>query len=137
LGDYGVTDMSLSRITHKHVEQACERYNRAIGATAWNSRGRLQWADIRGDGRNRRGLYVVINDNGGVGTSHLRGITMRETIRNIDHAIRLDKLPDYAVIIRCIHDRGTDQISALAELKRRGLWLNAEQREQAGLPPSD
>ena len=39
----------------------------------------------------------------------------------------------FVVIIRCIHDRGPAQQAALAELKRRGLWLTAAQREQAGL----
>lgn len=39
----------------------------------------------------------------------------------------------FAVIIRCIHDRGELQQVALAELNRRGLWLSAEQKKQAGL----
>ena len=46
--------------------------------------------------------------------------------------MKLDKLPHYAVIIRCIHERGESQRMALAELNRRGLWLSAEQKIQAG-----
>lgn len=45
----------------------------------------------------------------------------------------LSKLPAFAVIIRAIHERGDAQQAALAELKARGLWLNADQRRQAGL----
>ncbi len=46
---------------------------------------------------------------------------------------RLDRLPHYAIIIRCIHERGEPQQAALKELYARGLWLSAEQRVQAGL----
>lgn len=43
------------------------------------------------------------------------------------------EIPSYAVIIRAIHERGAAQREALVELDRRGLWLDAAQREQAGL----
>lgn len=43
------------------------------------------------------------------------------------------EIPHYAVIIRCIHERGETQIEALAELRRRGLWLSEEQKITAGL----
>jgi hypothetical protein len=46
-------------------------------------------------------------------------------------AIRID--PAYCIIIRSIHCRGERQRLALAELDRRGLWLSAEQKLQAGL----
>ncbi len=123
----------MNRVTHKHVEKACERYNAKLGFTDWNRIGRLQWADIRGDGSNRRSLYAVVNENGGVCASHLRGKTMRETIAAIDFAILLNGLPSYAVIIRAIHERGIMQRAALAELNRRGLWLSDAQKMQAGL----
>lgn len=42
-------------------------------------------------------------------------------------------IQSYAVIIRAIHERGPVQQEALDELKRRGLWLNAEQAKQAGI----
>lgn len=124
--------MSLPRVTHKHVEQACQRYNKARGLT-YSSRGYLQWANMRGDGSNRRGLYVTVNDNGGVATSGWRGRTIRETIANIDLAIQFWNAPAYQVIINAIHERGKRQIVALDILSARGLWLSAEQREQAGL----
>jgi len=121
------------RVTHKHVESACERYNSIMGFHNWNDTGRLQWSDIRGDGTSLRNLYATCNANGGVGQSHLRGKTMRETIANIECAIALEKLPDYAVIVRCIYEREKRQLMALAELNRRGLWLSKEQRAQAEL----
>jgi hypothetical protein len=40
----------------------------------------------------------------------------------------VEKVPDYIVIIRCIHCRGKEQQKALAELKVRGLWLTEEQK---------
>ena len=43
------------------------------------------------------------------------------------------ELKDWALLIRCIHQRGADQEACLAELSRRGLWLSPEQKEQAGL----
>lgn len=46
----------------------------------------------------------------------------------------IETLPAYAVIIRAVHERGETQHEALRELRRRGLWLSAEQRDQAGLP---
>lgn len=49
-------------------------------------------------------------------------------------------IPAYAVIIRCIHERGPTQEEALDELARRRLWLSEDQvlqaqvsRERAGL----
>jgi hypothetical protein len=45
------------------------------------------------------------------------------------------QFPNYAIIIRAIHERGESQAAALAELKNRGLWLAPEQRQQAGLEP--
>lgn len=45
----------------------------------------------------------------------------------------VEAIPAYAVIIRATWERGETQREALAELDRRGLWLSAEQRKQAGL----
>lgn len=47
----------------------------------------------------------------------------------------VDRIPSYAVIIRCCWCRGAEQQAALAELDRRRLWLSPEQRVQAGLDP--
>lgn len=43
------------------------------------------------------------------------------------------KIESYAVIIRCIWERGQNQKDALAELDRRRLWLSPEQKIAAGL----
>lgn len=126
----------MTRVTHKHISDAVARYNAARGLT-YPSIGYLQYADIRGDGSNWRGLYVQINEGGGVGSSYAprKGKTMRETLANIDEATRLykqfDKAKSFAVIINAIHERGARQIYAMAELNRRGLWLNEEQKRQA------
>lgn len=45
----------------------------------------------------------------------------------------LSKVQSYVIIIRCIHERGQSQLDALEELKRRRLWLSAEQAQQAGV----
>lgn len=45
-------------------------------------------------------------------------------------------IPAYAVITRCIWERGPTQAEALKELDRRGLWLTDDQRRQAGLAGS-
>jgi hypothetical protein len=46
------------------------------------------------------------------------------------------EIPSFAVIIRCIWERGYTQAEALEELARRGLWLTEDQRVQAGLAQS-
>lgn len=122
----------LKRITHRHVQQACERYNKALGLKH-PSLGYLQWADIRGDGRYRPALYVQINEGGGVCSSDLRRPTMRQSIAAIDLAIQADKSRDFELIIRATHERGERQRIALREMGKRGLWLSAEQKQQAGL----
>lgn len=45
----------------------------------------------------------------------------------------VDKIDSYAVIIRCIYERGPTQDMALRELARRGLWLSEDQAAQAGV----
>lgn len=132
----------MRRITHKDVEAACARYNKALGLKYWRGKGKarkpadigyLMWADIRGDGSNRRGLYAVCSVGGGVCSSELRESTMRKTIQAIDLAIKGHRSQAFAVIIRAIHTRGAEQKAALRELNRRGLWLSDEQKVQAGL----
>ncbi|MBB3910142.1 hypothetical protein [Sphingomonas desiccabilis] len=44
-----------------------------------------------------------------------------------------ERLKDWQLVLRCIHQRGADQEACLAELRERGLWLSEEQRAQAGL----
>ena len=123
-----------NRITHKQVQAACNAYNKALKLTKRNSIGRLQWSDIKGDGRYRPRLYAVCNENGGVTNAGQQRKTMRETIRAIDLARVADKSQDFCLIIRAIHERGEVQRAALCEMGRRGLWLSEQQRKQAGLP---
>lgn len=128
----------MDRVTHKHVESAVADYNKALKLHGWRgdrppSIGRLQWADIRGDGRSRRNLYVVTTDSSGVDQSDLRRATMRQTIAAIRLAIRFERLKSYQVITRAIHERGEVQRIALRELARRGLWLSDDQKRQAEL----
>lgn len=124
----------MQRVTHKQVQAACERYNKALGVTTWNAIGRLQWADIRGDGTSRPRLYTVCNETGGVCNSDKQRRTMRQTIAAIDAAIKAHKLPQsFMVITQAIYERGETQRAMLVELNRRGLWLSPEQKAQAGL----
>lgn len=108
----------MRRVKHKDVEAACARYNKALGLKYWRGNGKarkpadigyLQWADIRGDGSNRRGLYVITNESGGVGSSDLRESTMRKTIQAIDLAIKAHKSQHFALIIRATSMRGAEQ----------------------------
>lgn len=103
----------MQRITHKQVQAACDRYNKALKLSR-DDCGYLQLADIAGNGDKRRA-------------------TMRKTIAAIDLAIRADKLAHYQVIIQAIHSSGETQRAMLSELARRGLWLSQDQRKQAGL----
>jgi hypothetical protein len=43
------------------------------------------------------------------------------------------EIANFAVIIRCIHERGPVQREALLELNRRGLWLSMDQIMHAEL----
>jgi len=121
------------RITNKHVQAACDNYNKARKLSSGDC-GFLKWADIRGDGTSRARLYAFTG-RGGVCNSDMQRRTMRQTIAAIRLAIAMYRLPSYAVIIRAIHERGDTQRAALVELNARGLWLSAEQRAQAGLLP--
>lgn len=128
----------MNRITHKDVSAACERYNKALKLHYWRGKkppsdGYLQWTDIRGDGRNIRGLYAIFGDSGGVTHSDLQGKTMRETIRKIDLAIKCHRSQSFELIIRATHERGLEQWATLREMRKRGLWLYDEQKKQAGL----
>ena len=42
-------------------------------------------------------------------------------------------LPSCAVLLRAVWERGATQAEALAEIRRRGIWLTPQQRRDAGL----
>lgn len=44
---------------------------------------------------------------------------------------QLKREPAFIIIIRAIHEDGFEQDKAMDELTRRGLWLTADQLEQA------
>lgn len=119
------------RVTHKHVTDACQRYN-AARRLSYGDAGYLQWADIRGDGTSRRSLYVGAR-GGGVASSYWRGATMRETVANINLALMMWNADAFVPIINAIHERGKRQVIALDILSARGLWLSDEQKKQAGI----
>lgn len=54
--------------------------------------GYSYFADIKGDGRNIRSIYIIINENGGVCYSSLNGKTPRERCNKIRRAIRLEPI---------------------------------------------
>jgi len=122
----------MNRITHKHVTDACARYNAALHFKREDC-GYLQWADVAGWGTYRPRLYAQ-GSTGGLVNSHMQRRTMRQTIAAIDAAIRAHRLRyGWQVIIQAIHERGETQKAMLHELNRRGLWLSPEQRVQAGV----
>ena len=130
----------MNRVTHKELEMACADYNKALKLHYWRGKkppsiGFLMWADVRGDGTNRRGLYAISNEQGGVTCSGLRraGDTMRTTKQQIYLAIKCHKSQSFALIIRATTMRGAEQRAALHEMARRGLWLSEQQKRQAGL----
>ena len=82
------------RITHKHVQAACDDYNKARKLRSGDC-GFLQWADIRGDGTSRARLYAFTG-RGGVCNSDMQRRTMRQTIAAINLAIAAYRLPSGA-----------------------------------------
>lgn len=49
--------------------------------------GHMRYANITGDGRNYRSLYVIINDDGGVTYSSLNGASRVKTLANLRNAL--------------------------------------------------
>lgn len=69
-----------------HINAALKTLNEKRGF-AYPEVGYCYYADIKGDGRNMKSVYSIINASGGVTRSHLNGYTMRETLGNIERAI--------------------------------------------------
>jgi len=70
------------------IDKAVKKLNAARGLS-YPSIGYLMFADITGNGDNRRKLYVIVNSAGGVDVSSLRGRTNRETLANIEGALAI------------------------------------------------
>ena len=74
---------AMPRVTDAVLNRALKAMNDARGVV-YPQRGYTYWADIRGDGRYRPGLYVIINEHGGVTNSTLARKTRRETLAVIE-----------------------------------------------------
>lgn len=85
------TSQTLRRVTDSHIRKALAELNAINGKTysAPNAKaiGYVYWADIKGDGRNIRRVWIIVNEFGGVSRSDLNGGTMRKTLANIEQAI--------------------------------------------------
>lgn len=85
------TSQTLRRVTDSHIREALAELNATNGKTytvpSVKAIGYAYWADIKGDGRNVRSVWVIVNQKGGVSRSDLNGGTMRKTLANIERAI--------------------------------------------------
>lgn len=70
------------------IDHALDALNAAKGTSGLRALGRSYYADIKGDGSNRRSVWTIINADGGVTYSSLNGRTARETLRNIELATK-------------------------------------------------
>ncbi len=97
--------------------------------------GYLCYTNVTGDGRSPayRSIWHIINAGGGIARSHLNCASDKAALALIAFSLTLTKSEAFAVILRCVHERGKMQTCALEELSRRGLWLNDDQKRQAGL----
>lgn len=73
-------------VRDSHIKAALKTLNEKRGFEYPNV-GYAYYADIKGDGRNIRMVYSIINPGGGVTRSPLNGYTMRETLEKITRAI--------------------------------------------------
>lgn len=73
----------MPRVTDAVLNRALAAMNAARGLS-YPDQGYTYWADVRGDGRYRPGLYVIINAQGGVAQSTLARKTRRETLAVIE-----------------------------------------------------
>ena len=97
--------------------------------------GYLYYANVTGDGRSPayRSIWCIVNAEGGIVRSHFNTTSSKAALALIAFSLTLTKSEAFAVILRCVHERGKMQTCALEELSRRGLWLNDDQKRQAGL----
>jgi hypothetical protein len=65
------------------IDNLCDEINKLNGNATYPQMGYLYYADIKGDGRNIRKVYVITNVNGGVTAVH-NGATAKATIRNLE-----------------------------------------------------
>ena len=71
----------------------------AIRGVKYPQIGYSYFADIRGNGDNRRRVYVITNENGGVSYSELNGATSRQRCDKIRDAIEAENRKRYGVTL--------------------------------------
>ena len=64
------------------IDLLLEEINLLNGNCQYPEIGHLRYANIAGDGRNYRTVYVIVNPNGGVRSVH-NGRTPKETIKKL------------------------------------------------------
>jgi len=74
-----------TRIRESHAKAAVKALNDARGLS-YPDIGYTYWADIKGDGRYRPSLWLIINENGGVTYSVLNQRTLRDTVEALEDA---------------------------------------------------
>ena len=66
------------------IQTLCDEINKAR-RVKYPERGYLMFSDIKGDGRNRKRVYMVINDKGGVAAMH--NGSYRQTAKNLRNVL--------------------------------------------------
>ncbi len=71
-------------VTDRHINEALNRLNGQRGK-AYPDKGYVYYADIKGDGSNRKGFWQIIDANGAVSNAgyEFRGKTKRATVARI------------------------------------------------------
>jgi hypothetical protein len=64
------------------IDKLIDKINKANKDCAYPQIGHMRYANITGDGRNYRTVYVIVNEGGGVRAVH-NGRTDRETAANL------------------------------------------------------
>ena len=64
------------------IDRMLEEINNLNGDCQYPQVGHLRYANIAGDGRNHRTVYVIVNDLGGVAAAH-NGVNPKETIKKL------------------------------------------------------
>lgn len=64
------------------IDLLLEEINILNGACQYPQIGHLRYANITGDGRNHRTVYVIVTERGGVAAVH-NGANPKETIRKL------------------------------------------------------
>lgn len=65
------------------IDILLDEINKLNGNATYPQMGYLYYADIRGDGRNIRKVYAIINIDGGVTAVH-NGATAKATVKNLE-----------------------------------------------------